>query len=111
MEKPLASIYRLYILQIYLFHLLTMSTQIVFKAKNKSLKEKFASRAKADGVPMSTILNYMMEEYITGKISFGLLHTMEEVDFHELSSQEISSDVQQKVTASHQKPLSNFVNI
>ena len=87
-----------------------MSSQIVFKAKSERLKEQFAKRAKQDGVPMSTILNAMMEEYVSGKIAFGITH-FDDLNFRELREEEITDAMRLRIEESKKKPLSAFTNI
>jgi hypothetical protein len=87
-----------------------MSSQIVFKAKSERLKEQFAKRAKQEGVPMSTVLNAMMEEYVSGRIAFGITH-FDDLDFHELSEDEITDEMRMRIEESKKKPLSAFTNI
>lgn len=87
-----------------------MSSQIVFKAKNERLKQQFAKRAKQEGVPMSTILNAMMEEYVSGRIAFGITH-FDDLDFRELSQDEITDEMRIKAEIVRNAPLSSFTNI
>ena len=87
-----------------------MSAQMVFKAKNERLKQAFAKRAKKDGVPMSTILNYMMEEYVDGKVVFGITR-YDDLDFRELSEDEITPAMRARIEESRNKPFSSFINL
>lgn len=87
-----------------------MSSQIVFKAKSERLKEQFAKRAKQEGVPMSTVLNAMMEEYVSGRIAFGIIH-INDLDFRELSEDEVTDEMRMRIEEVNKKPLSAFSNI
>lgn len=87
-----------------------MSSQIVFKAKSEHLKEQFSKRAKKDGIPMSTILNAMMEEYVSWRIAFGITHT-DDLDFRELREDEVTDAMRLRIEESKKKPLSAFTNI
>ena len=59
---------------------------------------------------MSTILNAMMEEYVSGRIAFGITH-FDDLDFRELSEDEVTDEMHMRIQESKKKPLYAFTNI
>lgn len=87
-----------------------MSAQIVFRAKNESLKKKFSQIAKQNGIPMSTIFNMVMEWYISGQFKFWLI-TPNQSDLHELDYSEVTPEMQKAIAKAKKTPKHLLHNI